>query len=222
MAKIYKQNMLAILTKLNIAKPDHITMDQMQLEDLIAKVKTSLDTYDPLPTGNAAVTDVLLGKTFSNATGTGRVGTLTLAMQTADANAVAAEIIKDKTAYVNGIKLVGTNEDNTKLSTQVLDMATPTITAPITTLMLNGSVHTLLFLTHAAVLVPFAIAAKKADSSEIYLVGSSCTALGVHTVYKMVLTIADGVGTISSIKTDADVEDIANWAADPGNVYCYE
>jgi hypothetical protein len=100
-------------------------------------------------------------------------------------------------------------------------MATPTIAAPFVTKMLSGSVHTLLFLTHGGVLVPFAIASKKADNSEIYLVGSSCTALGVHTAFTMVITIAAGVGTIASIKTAADVEDIENWAADAGTLYCY-
>lgn len=107
MAKIYKQNIRAILTTLGIAEPDNITMDQVQLEGLIAKVKTKLDTYDPLPTGNALVTDVLAGKTFSNATGTGKTGTLTLAMLTADADAVATDLLVGKTAYVNGVKLDG-------------------------------------------------------------------------------------------------------------------
>ena len=107
MAKVYKRDMLAILTTLGVTKPDNITMDQAQLEGLIAKVKTALDTYDPLPTGNAAVTDVLAGKTFSNATGTGKTGTLTLAMLTDDADAVDTDLLVGKTAYVNGVKLDG-------------------------------------------------------------------------------------------------------------------
>jgi hypothetical protein len=37
----------------------------------------------------------------------------------------------------------------------------------------------------------------------------------------MVVTIAAGVGTIASIKTAADVEDVENWATDAGNLYCY-
>lgn len=75
MAKLYKQHMLEILDKLGITAPAHIEMDQMQIELLLGKVKTALDTYDPLPTGNATAADVALGKTFSNATGTGKVGT---------------------------------------------------------------------------------------------------------------------------------------------------
>lgn len=108
MAKLYKQQMLGILDTLNIAVPDYITMDQLQVERLVGLINEALETYDPLPTGNAAVTDVLAPKTFSNATGTGKTGTLTLAMLTDDADAVAADINTGKTAYVNGILLTGT------------------------------------------------------------------------------------------------------------------
>lgn len=75
MPKLYKQHMLDILDKLSIAAPTHIEMDQMQIELLLGKIKVALDTYDPLPTGNATVADVKAGKTFSNATGTGLTGT---------------------------------------------------------------------------------------------------------------------------------------------------
>ena len=76
MAKIYKEQMIAILTQLNIPIPEHLTMDQKQIERLTVAIETALDSYDPLPTGNAAVTDVLATKTFSNATGTGKTGTM--------------------------------------------------------------------------------------------------------------------------------------------------
>lgn len=76
MAKVYKEQMIAILTQLGIAIPDKLTMDQKQIEGLVAAIETALDTYDPLPTGNAAVGDVLITKTFSNATGTGKTGTM--------------------------------------------------------------------------------------------------------------------------------------------------
>ena len=76
MAKIYKEQMIAILTQLGIAIPDHLTMDQKQIEHLVAAIETALDTYDPLPTGDALVSDVLVDKTFSNATGTGLTGTM--------------------------------------------------------------------------------------------------------------------------------------------------
>lgn len=108
MAKLYKQNMIDILTKLGLDLPDHFEMDQMQVELLAGKIKVALDTYDPLPTGNAAVTDVLLGKTFSNATGTGLTGTCTFDADTSDGDAVAADIVKDKIAYVGGEQVVGT------------------------------------------------------------------------------------------------------------------
>jgi hypothetical protein len=108
MAKLYKQNMIDILTKLGISLPDHFEMDQMQAELLMGKIKVALDTYDPLPTGDAAVTDVLAGKTFSNATGTGLTGTCTFDADTSDATAVVTDITAGKTAYVDGTKVTGT------------------------------------------------------------------------------------------------------------------
>lgn len=110
MAKLYKQNMIDILTKLGISLPDHFEMDQMQAELLMGKIKVALDTYDPLPTGDAAVTDVLAGKTFSNATGTGLTGTCTFDADTSDGDAVAADLVEGKIAYVNGAQVVGTRK----------------------------------------------------------------------------------------------------------------
>ena len=37
-------------------------------------------------------------------------GTYVAFVETSDANAVAADLLKDKTAYVNGVKIVGTGE----------------------------------------------------------------------------------------------------------------
>jgi hypothetical protein len=110
MAKLYKQQMLGILDTLNIAVPDYITMDQLQVERLVGLINEALETYDPLPTGNATVTDVLAPKTFSNATGTGLTGTCTFDADTSDGDAVAADLVEGKIAYVNGAQVVGTRK----------------------------------------------------------------------------------------------------------------
>lgn len=105
--KVYKENLIAVLTQLGIAIPDYITMDQKQITRMIAAIETALDTYDPAPPGNALVTDVLAGKTFSTAAALGLTGTLTLADLTADADATDADILDGKTAYVNGALVTG-------------------------------------------------------------------------------------------------------------------
>ncbi len=98
MAKVYKEQMIAILTQLGIPVPDALTMDQKQIERLVAAIETALDSYDPLPTGNAAVGDVLITKTFSNATGTGKTGT----MPNNGAIAVVIDDVADSIAIAAG------------------------------------------------------------------------------------------------------------------------
>lgn len=120
--KVYKENLIAVLTQLGIAIPDYITMDQKQITRMIAAIETALDTYDPAPPGNALVTDVLAGKTFSTAAGLGLTGTLTLADLTADADATDADILDGKTAYVNGLLVEGALQFTPLPAPQVLVM----------------------------------------------------------------------------------------------------
>ena len=58
------------------------------------------------------------------------VGTNTYDADTSDATAVAAEILKDKTAYVNGAKLVGTMPNNGAKTLNIIDKSTP-VTIPM-------------------------------------------------------------------------------------------
>lgn len=58
------------------------------------------------------------------------VGTNTYDADTSDATAVAAEILKDKTAYVNGVKLVGTMPNNGAKTLNITDKSTP-VTIPM-------------------------------------------------------------------------------------------
>lgn len=58
------------------------------------------------------------------------VGTSTFDADTSDANAVAAEILKDKTAYVNGVKVTGTMPNNGAKTLNITDKSTP-VTIPM-------------------------------------------------------------------------------------------
>lgn len=58
------------------------------------------------------------------------VGTSTFDADTSDANAVAAEILKDKTAYVNGVKLTGTMPNNGAKTLNITSKSTP-VTIPM-------------------------------------------------------------------------------------------
>lgn len=57
------------------------------------------------------------------------VGTNTYDADTSDATAVAAEILKDKTAYVNGVKLTGTMPNNGAKTLNITNKSTP-VTIP--------------------------------------------------------------------------------------------
>ena len=58
------------------------------------------------------------------------VGTSTFDADTSDANAVAAELLKDKTAYVNGVKVTGTMPNNGAKTLDITDKSTP-VTMPM-------------------------------------------------------------------------------------------
>lgn len=58
------------------------------------------------------------------------VGTSTFDADTSDANAVAAEILKDKTAYVNGVKVTGTMPNNGAKTLSITNKSAP-VTIPM-------------------------------------------------------------------------------------------
>jgi hypothetical protein len=82
--------------------------------------------------GNAVASDVVKGKTFTSTSGIKVEGTYE-PLDTSDANATASDIVSDKTAYVNGVKITGniakksaqtytpTTSDQTIASGQYLD-----------------------------------------------------------------------------------------------------
>ena len=53
------------------------------------------------------------------------VGSSTFDADTSDANAVAAELLKDKTAYVNGVKVTGTMPNNGAKTLNIVNKSTP-------------------------------------------------------------------------------------------------
>lgn len=57
------------------------------------------------------------------------VGSSTFDADTSDANAVAAELLKDKTAYVNGVKVTGTMPNNGAKTLDIINKSTP-VTIP--------------------------------------------------------------------------------------------
>ena len=68
--------------------------------------------------GDATASDVAKGKTFTSAAGVSVVGTREAesgGIDTSDATATADDIAKDKTAYVNGEKVIGTVESKDSL-----------------------------------------------------------------------------------------------------------
>lgn len=79
------------------------------------------------------------------------VGSSTFDADTSDANAVAAELLKDKTAYVNGVKLTGTMPNNGAKTLNIVDKSTP-VTIP--TGFHDGSGKAQIDPTEAAKLIP--------------------------------------------------------------------
>ncbi len=69
--------------------------------------------------------DVASGKLFHLKDGTQGTGTCTYDADTSDADAVAAEILENKTAYVNGSKLTGTMTNRGGITGSISDKSTP-------------------------------------------------------------------------------------------------
>ena len=79
------------------------------------------------------------------------VGSSTFDADTSDANAVAAELLKDKTAYVNGVKVTGTMPNNGAKTLNIVNKSTP-VTIP--TGFHDGSGKAQIDTTEAAKLIP--------------------------------------------------------------------
>lgn len=79
------------------------------------------------------------------------VGSSTFDADTSDANAVSAELLKDKTAYVNGVKVTGTMPNNGAKTLSITNKSTP-VTIP--TGFHDGSVKAQIAADEQAKLIP--------------------------------------------------------------------
>lgn len=78
------------------------------MSDLINKVIFNGNTLIDLTADTITQSDLAYGKTAHDRTGATITGTNTYNADTSDANAIASQILLNRTGYVNGVKITGT------------------------------------------------------------------------------------------------------------------
>ena len=97
----------------------------MANNEYVNKVVLGNNTLIDLTGDDVARSNVISGIKFHLPSGEGTTGTCTFDADTSDGTAVAAEIIKDKIAYVNGSQVVGTMTVRGKQDIGITDADTP-------------------------------------------------------------------------------------------------
>lgn len=99
-------------------------------EKTISKVVYGGKTLIDLTADTVTTDKILKGATAHDKSGAPIVGTCTFNADTSDATAAAAEILKGKTAYVNGVKITGEMRNNGAVS-GVISKKADSYTVPI-------------------------------------------------------------------------------------------
>ena len=113
MSNRYITTLSKMLTGLGLPVPTNLRADQILTVDLLDMMAAEVKTITTERQLYLGTTESLTGQV---ATLEGQVDTLTLQLTdaitlgTADADATTADIAAGKTAYVNGVKIVGTRE----------------------------------------------------------------------------------------------------------------
>ena len=97
--------------------------------EVVNKVVYDGQTLIDLTSDTAVASDVLSGKYFHLASGVRTQGSCTYDSDTTDANAVAGEILLNKTAYVNKVKVTGSMANNGSNNVTVTGTSGTTIPA---------------------------------------------------------------------------------------------
>ncbi len=223
MATQYVNALVDVLEACELPVPKNIRSDQKLTAHLLNVIKDAFENQEAV--GTATVGDVVVGKTFSNSTKTGLVGTLvvpTLEDLTSDATATAAEIADKKTAYVNGEKLVGTKLHNRQYAFSTVTIGTA-LSAEDSAYLVSGAAGTHITIAHNETACKFARSGANAGDSEVYFIGGSVdTGTAASTYYTMIFTVVEGIATVTSIKDASGTEDITNWTDATGSLIMFK
>jgi len=217
----YVKSLIALLDDLGIEVPRNIRCDQRLTDHLIKAIQTAVDSTQAVAAkGNAVAADVMEGKTFSNAEAVNIVGTY-VPLDTSDADATEDDIVATKTAYVNGEKLVGTNEKDKQYVFSSINTDSA-FSAEDTAFLLEMKPGTHIVMAHGEDAHRFVPASKDAEGTVIHLLGGKLSSTGEATFYTMTMSVTEGIATITSVKTADGTEDITNWADHPGSLIMFK
>lgn len=119
--------------------------------EYISKVIYGGNTLIDLTGDDVTAADVQSGKTFHLKDGSTTTGTNIWDSYTQDANAIAAEILSNKSAYVNKVKIEGTMPNR---GAQIISITTINTSTPINNGYHDGSGYVAIDTTESAKIIP--------------------------------------------------------------------